>query len=180
VVLVNGSGIDQARLAAVARRVIPGSTVTFRSAVLSSLASSPLQHGASQIVATAIAAAAGLGLFVVILGLALGSAERELTLARLSVMGHQRAVRLVMAEAMPAVLAAVIAGAACAVALPYLIGSSIDLSAFTRTGVPVRFQPDLAALAWPAAAIVLLAAGVLAAQTRAIRRHGVTALLRAH
>jgi putative ABC transport system permease protein len=180
VVLVNGSGIDQARLAAVARRVIPGSTVTFRSAVLSSLASSPLQHGASQIVATAIAAAAGLGLFVVILGLALGSAERELTLARLSVMGNQRTVRLVMAEAMPAVLAAVIAGAACAVALPYLIGSSIDLSAFTRTGVPVRFQPDLAALAWPAAAIVLLAAGVLAAQARAIRRHDVTGLLRAH
>jgi len=180
VVLVNGSGIDQARLAAVARKVIPDSTVTFRSAVLASLASSPLQHGAAQITATAIAAAAGLGLFVVILGLALGSAERELTLARLSVMGHQRAVRLVMAEAMPAVLAAVIAGAACAVALPYLIGSSIDLSAFTRTGVPVRFQPDLAALAWPAAVIVLLAAGVLAAQARAIRRHDVTGLLRAH
>jgi putative ABC transport system permease protein len=180
VVLVNGSGIDQPRLAAAARRVIPGSTVTFRSAVLSSLASSPLQHGASQIAATAIAAAAGLGLFIVILGLALGSAERELTLARLSVMGHQRAVRLVMAEAMPAVLAAVIAGAACAVALPYLIGSSIDLSAFTRNGIPVRFQPDLPALAWPAAAIVLLAAGVLAAQTRALRRHGVTGLIRAH
>jgi hypothetical protein len=118
VVLVNGSGIDAAGPAAVAHKMIPGSTLTFRAAVLSSLAGSPLQHGAAVIIVIALAATAALGLFIVILGLALGSAERELTLARLTVTGHERPTRLVMAEAMPAVLAAVIAGGACALALP--------------------------------------------------------------
>ena len=136
VVLVTGSGIDHAQLSAVASKVIPGALITFRSMVLASLASSPLQHGAELIVGLTIAAAGAFGLFIVILGLALGSAERELTLARLTVMGHDRDTGLVMAEAMPAVLAAVVAGAACAVLLPRLIGSSIDLSAFTGTAMP--------------------------------------------
>jgi hypothetical protein len=61
-----------------------------------------------------------------------------------------------------------------------LIGSSIDLSAFTGSAVPVQFQPDLTAFAWPAAVIVLLAAAVLAAQSRNLRRHSVSGLLRAH
>ena len=136
VVLVTGSGIDDTQLSAVVSKVIPGGLITFRSAVLASLASSPLQHGAALIVVLTIATAGAFGLFIVILGLALGSAEREVTLARLTVMGHERETGLVMAEAMPAVLAAVVAGAACAVLLPRLIGSSIDLSAFTGTATP--------------------------------------------
>jgi len=180
VVLVTGRGIDDARLAAVVSRVIPSGLVTFRSAVLASLASSPLQHGAALIVVLTIAAAAAFGLFIVILGLALGSAERELTLARLTVMGHARDSGLVMAEAMPAVLAAAAAGAVCAVALPRLIGSSIDLSAFTGTATPVQFQPDVAALGLPALGIAILALGVLAGQARAMRRRGVVGMLREH
>ena len=102
--LVTGSGINDARLTAVANRVIPGNVITFRTAVLATLASSPLQHGAGLIITLIIVTAAALGLFIVILGLALGSAERGLTLARLTVMGHERPTGLVMAEAMPAVL----------------------------------------------------------------------------
>ena len=90
-VLVTGSAIDAAQLSAVAEKVIPDSILTFRTAVLASLASSPLQHGAGLIIALTIVTAAAFGLFIVILGLALGSAERELTLARLTVMGHERA-----------------------------------------------------------------------------------------
>ena len=63
-------------------------------------------------------------------------------------MGHERD-RLVLAEPMPAVLAAVVAGAACAVVLPHWIGSSIDLSAYTGTSAPATFQPDLTALGLP-------------------------------
>ena len=117
------------------------------------------------IVALTIGTAAAFGLFIVILGLALGSAERELTLARLTVMGHDRPVGLALAETMPAVLAAVIAGAVCAVALPHLVGSSVDLSAFTGTGAPVEFSPDALALGLPAAAIFVLALATLLAQT---------------
>ena len=177
-VLANGSGIDQARLSAVVSRAIPGSTVTFRSAVLASLAGSPLPHGGAVIITLSIAAAAAFGLFIVLLGLALGSAERELTLARLTVMGHERDTRLVMAEGMPAVLAAVAAGAVCAVVLPRLIGSSIDLSAFTGTSAPVLLEPGVTALGVPAAIVVVLAGAALAAEARTLRRRGVTGLLR--
>ena len=179
-VLVTGSAIDHAQLSAVAEKVIPDSILTFRTAVLASLASSPLQHGAGLIIALTIVTAAAFGLFIVILGLALGSAERELTLARLTVMGHEQAGRLILAEAMPAVLAAVVAGAVCAVALPHVVGSSIDLSAFTGTSAPVQFQPDVLALALPAAVIVVLALAALTAEARAMRRRGITGILRAH
>jgi putative ABC transport system permease protein len=179
-VLVTGSSIDHGQLAAVARKVIPGNLTTFRTAVFTALASSPLQHGAVLIVALTIGTAAAFGLFIVILGLALGSAERQLTLARLTVMGHERPVELALAETMPAVLAAVIAGAVCAVALPHLVGTSIDLSSFTGTGAAVELAPDALALGLPAAAIVVLALATLLAQTRAPRQRGITGLLRAH
>jgi putative ABC transport system permease protein len=179
-ILVSGSAIDDAQLSALVNRIIPGSTITFRSAVLASLTNSPLPHGAALIVAFTLAEAAVLGLLIVILGLALGSAERELTLARLTVMGHERDTSLVMAEAMPAVLAAIVAAAVCALVLPHLIGSSIDLSAFTGSSGPVLFQPDVTALGLPAAAVVVLAVAVLAAETRTLRRRGIAGILRAN
>jgi putative ABC transport system permease protein len=179
VVLVTGSGIDSAQLSAVIARVIPHAAVTFRSTVLASLADSPLQHGAVLIIGLTLAAAGAFGLFIVILGLALGSAEREVTLARLTVMGHGRDTGLVMAEAMPAVVAAVVAGVVCALALPHVVGSSIDLSAFTGTNASVQFQPDALALGLPAVGICLLALVVLTSQARGLRRRGITGMLRA-
>jgi putative ABC transport system permease protein len=178
--LVSGTSINHAKLTAVAEKAVPESAVTFRSQVLAGLESSPLQHGAGLIITLTIVAAAALGLFIVILGLALGSAERGLTLARLTVMGHQRPAGLVIAEAMPAVLAAVIAGVACALVLPRVIGTAIDLSAFTGTGTPIQFQADAIALGLPAAAIVVLALAVLAVEARAVRRRDISGLLRAN
>ena len=179
VVLVTGSGINDTQLSAVISKVIPNAAVTFRSAALASLASSPLQHGAVLIIGLTLGAAAAFGLFIVILGLALGSAERELTLARLTVMGHGRDTGLVMAETMPAVVAAVVAGAVAALVLPPLVGSSIDLSAFTGTNAPVQLQPDAFALGLPAVGICLLALAVLTGQARGLRRRGITGMLRA-
>jgi putative ABC transport system permease protein len=180
VILVSGPAIDENQLTALINRTDPGSTVTFRSAVLASLTNSPLPHGAALIVVFTLAEAAVLGLLIVILGLALGSAERELTLARLTVMGHERETSLVMAEAMPAVLTAVVAGAVCAVVLPHLIGSSIDLSAFSGSGGPILFQPNVTALGLPAAAVVVLAAAALATEARSLHRRGISGILRAN
>ena len=179
ILLVSGSAINEARLTAVANRVIPGAIITFRTAVLASLASSPLQHGGGLIITLTIATAAAFGLFIVIFALALGSAERGLTVARLTVMGHERAAGLVMAEAMPAVLTAVVAGIACAVALPSVIGSAIDLSAFTGTSASVQLEPDALALGLPAAIIAVLALAALAAEARAVRRRDVSGIIRA-
>ncbi len=148
--------------------------------MLNSLTNSPLPHGAALIVVFTLAEAAVLGLLIVILGLALGSAERELTLARLTVMGHERDTRLVMAEAMPAVLAAVVAGLVCALVLPHLIGSSIDLSAFTGASTPVLFQPDVSALGVPVAGVLVLAVAALVAEARTLHRRGIAGILRAN
>jgi putative ABC transport system permease protein len=178
--LVSGSSINRARLTAVASRVIPGSITTFRTTVLASLASSPLQHGAALIVTLTIAAAAAFGLFIVILGLALGAGERGITLARLTVMGYQRTTGLVVAEAMPAVLAAVVAGVVCALLLPIVVGPAIDLSAFTGTSIPVQLQPDALAFGLPAVVIGVLALAALAAEARSLRRRDVSGMLRAH
>ena len=178
--LATGSAINQARLTAVANRTIPDNVIRFRSSVLAALAGLPLQHGAGLIITLIIVAATALGLFVVILGLALGAGERGLTLARLTVMGHDRTTGLVMAEAMPAVITAVVAGAVCAVALPRVIGSAIDLSAFTGSSAPVQLQPDPLALGLPAAIIVVLALGALAVEARALRRRDISGMLRAH
>lgn len=178
--LLTGSGIDLARLDAVAARYLPTATATFRSQVLAGLTSAPLQRGADLIMLLTVLAAAGLGLCTLVFGLALGAEERELTLARLTTMGHDRPVALVLAEAMPAVLAAAAAGVACALALPQLVGSAVDLAVFTGQGTPVPLRPDWLALGLPIAAVLLLAAATLTAETRTLRRRGVTALLRAH
>jgi hypothetical protein len=85
-----------------------------------------------------------------------------------------------MAEALPAVAAAVIAGTACALALPRLIGSAVDLSGFTGTGLQIQLQPDVTAFVLPAAALLLIAAVTLTAEAQALRRRGVTGVLRAN
>ena len=148
-ILITGSGISTAAMSAVILRQLPGASTAFRSDELATLAGSPLQHGADLILPLTIATAAGFGLFILMLGVALGTSDRALTLARLTVMGHERATRLVLLEALPAVVVAVAAGAACALALPPLVGSALDLSVFTGQGVPVMVRPDWISLGLP-------------------------------
>jgi putative ABC transport system permease protein len=178
-ILVTGSGISTAAMSAVILRQLPGASTTFRSAQLATLAGSPLQHGADLILPLTIATTAGFGLFILMLGVALGASDRALTLARLTVMGHQRAIWLVLLEALPAVVVAVAAGAACALALPPLVGSALDLSVFTGPGVPVLVRPDWISLGLPAGTALLLAAVALATQARRLSRRGVAQMLRA-
>jgi len=178
-ILITGSGINAAAMSAVVTRQLPGASTAFRSATLAALTGSPLQHGADLILPLTIATAAGFGLFILMLGVALGTSDRALTLARLIVMGHERATRLVLLEALPAVVVAVAAGAACALALPPLVGSALDLSVFTGSGVPVTVRPDWISLGLPAVAALLLAAAALAAEAHRLSRRGVAMMLKA-
>jgi putative ABC transport system permease protein len=178
-IFITGSGISTAAMSAVILRQLPGASTAFRSVQLAILAGSPLQHGADLILPLTIVTAAGFGLFILMLGVALGTSDRALTLARLTVMGHERATRLVLLEALPAVVVAVAAGAACALALPPLVGSALDLSVFTGPGVPVMVRPDWISLGLPAVAALLLAAAALASEARRLSRRGVTRMLRA-
>ncbi len=181
VMLLAGPHLDQARLAAVVRRMAPEAVTTFRSANLAALTGAPLQHGAYVVYAAGIAAAAGLSVVIVLLGLALGARGRELTLARLTTMGLRpgQARRLAMTETLPAVLAAAVAGTAGAWVLAPLTGPALDLSAFTGTSASVPVRADVAALAIPAAGLLVLALATLFFQTQAARRRGVTGALRA-
>jgi hypothetical protein len=72
-----------------------------------------------------------------------------------------------------------VAGAVCALALPHLIGSALDLSGFTGATIPVQLQPDLIALALLAAFFLIIAIVTLVTETRALRRRGITSMLRA-
>lgn len=178
--LITGTGISHSALAAVVNRDVPAAAIRFRSAVLDGLASSPLQASADLIMTLSLAVAAGFGLVILLLGLALGSADRDLTMARLSTMGleRRRLIWLVLGEALLAVLAAVAAGVACALALPMLTSPVLNLSVFTGSTAPVPIAPDLMALAVPAAGLAVLAAVAVIAETRLLRRRGVPALLR--
>ncbi|MGH3237701.1 MAG: hypothetical protein ACRDOH_31480, partial [Streptosporangiaceae bacterium] len=180
VLLVTGSGINASALTAVAQRVMPGSLTTTRSAALSALSGAPLQHGTYLIFALTIAAAAGLGLVVMVLELALGATDRELTLARMATMGlaSRQRIWLTLFEVLPALIAAAVAAAGCALALPRLLGPALDLSVFTGSGAPVRVLPDVTSFALPLAGLALLAAAALAIETRTQQHRGIAAQLR--
>jgi putative ABC transport system permease protein len=180
--LLTGADIDSARLSAVVRAMVPGGAATFRSDILNGLTTAPLQHGAFVLFTLAIIAAAGLGLAVMLLELALGTAEREATLARLATMGlgDGQRVRVVVLEVLPAVIAAAVAALACALFLPRVVAPAVDLSAFTGSAAAVPLTPDVAAVILPLAALLAVAVAALAIEIVAgRRRRGVTASLRA-
>ncbi len=176
--LVTGAHIDRAALSRLVGRDLPPATLSFRSDVLTGLGSAPLQHAAALLMTLTAVIGAGLALLNLIFGLALGARDRELTLARLTVMGYDRDTRLVLLMALPALLAAFAAALGCALALPALVGPALDLSVFTGPGASVSYRPDVTALALPCAAIVLLIAATLTIQTIRSRRRAVTGLIR--
>jgi putative ABC transport system permease protein len=179
--LLAGAHLRPARLAAVARESVPGAVVRLRSAALSALSGAPLQHGTDVLFAAGIPAAAGFGVAALLLSLVLGASGREQTLTRLATMGLSsgQARLAAIGENLPALLAAIAAGAACAAALAPLVGPVLDLSVFTGSpaGVPVR--ADFAALAMPAVGLAVLALAALTAEFAAARRRGLAKALRA-
>jgi putative ABC transport system permease protein len=178
VMLLNGPGIDTARLTALVNTMVPSAATTVRSELLGTLTGAPVQHGAFGLLALALAVAAGLGLAVVLLQLALGAADRETTLARLATMGlgeGQRA-RLVLLELLPPIIAAAVAAVAAALVLPGIVAPAIDLSVFTGSSAGVRLVPDAASFALPIAGLIVVAAVTLAIEIHT--RRGVVATLR--
>ena len=164
--LVTGANLDDQALAAAVGRAVPGASVTFRSAVLAALARAPLPHMATVFFAEGVVLSAALAGVILLLGLATGARARDRALARLRVLGLGRGQgRLLLAtEALPPVLAAMAGGLACAWLLGPLIGPALNLSVFTGSAAGVAVRPGFAALAWPAAVLLGLAAAALAVQ----------------
>jgi putative ABC transport system permease protein len=182
--LLTGPSIDMTRLRAAVRATTPGGAaaplITTRSLALTELTGAPLQQGTFLLFTLAIGYAAVLALATALLGLALGTAERGVTNARLATMGlsEGQRVRLVAVEVVPAILASAMAAAACAATLPTLVSPVIDLSVFTRSAAPVPLRPDLAAFLLPLAALLVVSVVAVAYEVRAVRGPGVAAALR--
>ena len=176
--LLTGGSIDQARLNAVVQRMLPGGVTTFRSDVLSALSDGPLQHGAFTLFSLAVGVAAVLGLAVMLLELALGSSERDATLARLATMGLREGQRawVVALEVLPAIIAAAVAAWACALALPHVLAPDIDLSVFTGSTVTVPLAADVVSFVLPLVGLAVLAAVSLGIEIRSGRRRGASSL----
>jgi len=176
--LLAGPGLSHPQLAVVLKRLVPGASVSYRSSALAGLENAPLQHGAYVVFALGSAEAALLSLLVLLLALLLGGRSRELTLARMNTMGLSagQGRRLVILEALPQILAALVGGVACAALLAPLTGPELDLSVFTGTGtgVPIRIAPGF--LVGAALGLVALAMLTLAAQTAIASRNTVGAL----
>lgn len=178
--LVVGS-VDEAKLTRVVSKLLPGAPViTYRSAILAALTNATLPHGAYETFAQAAVAAAGFGAVIMLIMLALGARPRELTLARLFTMGlsKRQARRLVIAEALPAILAATLGGAICAWALVPLVGPSIDLSPFTGTTNHVPVRANFAVIGYLAAGLLVIALVTLFTQAAMTRLRGVSRALR--
>jgi len=177
---VVGQRLDTAALIATAHRSVPGSQVALRSQVLAGIAGAPLPHGGFVTFAQGAGAAAGLSLLVLALALVLSARSREMTLARLATMGlgSAQSRRVTIVETLPAILAATVGGAACALALVPLVGPSVNLAAFTGTPVVVPLHASLMAIAITAAGLIVLAWVTLAVQSRLARGRGTTQALR--
>ena len=182
--LLTGPSINMTRLNAAVQATMPGvdaPTITTRSATLRGLANSPLQQGTFLLFTLAIAFAAALALAVMLLQLALGAADRELTTARLATMGlsEGQRVRLVALEVIPSIAASAAAAAVCAIALPRLVAPVIDLSVFTHSQAPVPLRADFASFMLPLAALLVITIIALAYEVRSRRGRGVAVTMRA-
>ena len=182
VLLLTGPSIDIARLHA-GQATMPGAeapAITTRAQVLQELTGAPLQHGTFLIFTLAIVCALALALAVMLLELALSTADRELTMAKLATMGleERQRVRLSVLETLPAIAAAAVAAVACAIALPRLVAPAINLSAFTQSQATVPLRPDFASFLLPLAGLLVVTVVALGYEVRS-RRGRVAATLRA-
>jgi len=181
--LLTGPSIDMTRLNAAVQATMPGAgtaTVSTRSLALQGLTGAPLQQGTFLLFTLAITYAAALALAVMLLELALGAADRELTTARLAAMGltERQRVRLVAVEVLPSIAASAAAAAACAIALPRLVAPVINLSVFTHSQAPVPLRPDFASFILPLAVLLAITIIALAYEIRSGRGRGVAGTMR--
>ncbi len=173
--LLAGPSLDAARLSAVVRQALPGALVVSRAATLAALTTRRCRSGAGG-PHPGDGRRAGFGALVLLLSLLLTARTREMTLAYLATMGLRRgqAQLLLAAETLPPVAAAAIGGVACAWLLVPLIGPSLNLAAFSGTGVAVTVTAAVLPLLAAAAGLLLAALLVLAAQALITYRRGST------
>jgi putative ABC transport system permease protein len=177
--LLMGAGVSIKDLRAVAKRVLPGSQVISRAAVLQADANKPLVSGSGLVFSEATGAAAGCAVAAVLLGLLLSGRDRARLATWLAAMGMtgRQGRRLAVLDSLPLLLVAILGAEIASLALGPLFGSALVLSPFTGTNTPVPLRPDLAALTLPAAGALILIMAT-AAGRYALNRRRAASLLR--
>ncbi|MEU2490766.1 FtsX-like permease family protein [Streptomyces sp. NPDC007883] len=188
--LVSGRSLTAAHLGEAVRAAGagPGARVTLRSTERAGFVETPVQRGAERVYTVAVAAGAGYAALALLLSLLQAAPERSAMLARLRTMGltRRQGRRLLVLESLPQAVLAGSGGALAGWAAIRLLAPGVDLGrlalaargGFAPPGA-VRLSADPWSLLLPAAAVVLLAAGVAALQAWAATRRTATTELRA-
>lgn len=173
-------GLDENAMNSLVQKFAPGSTITFRDQYMDQLANAPLEHLARDGYLFGVIAAICFGLCAVLLSLALTSAARDRRLLLLTMLGltAREARRIAWAETSPLAVTAALGGLVTAACLPAVIGSSLNLTAFTGLTAegPMKLDPSVPLLA--ALGAVAFTALAVAVQAAAARRRRTASALR--
>ncbi|WP_052440638.1 FtsX-like permease family protein [Streptacidiphilus anmyonensis] len=150
------------------------------------LADSPLQAGATEVYLASVLATGLLCLLAVLLSLLEASPERSRLLARLRTMGltARQGYALILAESLPLVLLAALAGTLLGLLTVPVLGSAVDLGALAGTtsltgvGISKGLRVEALPLLGPGLLLLVLAAAVVAAEAALIGRRQIGAQLR--
>lgn len=178
---VTGPVDGPALRAAVARSSGPAeTTVDLRSEMLGTLHGDRQTDGATTLYLATIAAGALLAVIAVLLSLLQAAPGRAALLIRLRTMGMtpRQGYRLILVEALPQVVAAVLAGTALGVAAVPLLGPSVDLSALVGAAVDTGLRVAAVPVLGPGLALLALAVGVVAVEAAVIGRRQIGVELR--
>ncbi|MFD2686442.1 ABC transporter permease [Streptomyces phyllanthi] len=184
--LATGGSLDARALRAAVRGAGQELSVTLRDEERAALSDSPLQSGAERIYTASVVAGAGYAVLALLLSLLQSAPERAAILARLRTMGltRRQGRRLLGLDALPQALLAAGGGVVVGWATVRLLAPGIDLDRLALPTAPggtavagAVLRTDVWSLALPAAAVVLLAGAVAAAQAWwAGRRASITEL----
>jgi putative ABC transport system permease protein len=150
------------------------------------LADSPLQSGATTVYLASVSATGLLCLLAVLLSLLEASPERSRLLARLRTMGltARQGYALILAESLPLVLLAAVAGTLLGLLAVPVLGSAVDLGAlagttsFAGVGVSRGLRIEALPLLGPGLLLLVLAAAVVAVEAALTGRRQIGAQLR--
>ncbi|MDA8320595.1 MAG: hypothetical protein M0030_12420 [Actinomycetota bacterium] len=179
-ILLTGRSIDARALRVTARRVLPGSIVRVRQAVLSNLASAPALQPAERLYGAGTAVAATLSVLILVFFLATAGRGRAAMLTRLAALGMagRQVALLSVTEAIPLIWAAAAGTIASAWLLAALIGPVLGLNAFTGTSAPTTLRPTWPDLVVPLAGATIVAVAFLAIDGIRAARRDIGAALR--
>ncbi|MFF3002191.1 hypothetical protein ACFVTF_05200 [Kitasatospora sp. NPDC057940] len=159
----------------------PGYTVGSSREYAGQLAEDPLQQAAGRLFRYAAVAGAGFALLAVLLTLFQAAPDRATVLARLRTMGlrPRQGLALIVAEALPQVLAAAVGGGLVAAVAVALLGSAFDISTLVGAEVGNALSLTVVPVLLPTVGLALVACVAVVLEALVAGRRQIATELRA-